>query len=57
MFQSIVDFCRLIWHSIRALFMSRESLERETGEMRRQIAVLEAEAAQAKAEDEDEGTS
>jgi len=57
MFQSSVDFCLLTSHSIRALFMSRESLERATAEMRRQIAVLEAEAAQAKAEDEDEGTS
>jgi hypothetical protein len=55
MLQSIADFRRLIWYSIRALFMSRESLERETAEMRRQIAVLEADAAQAKAEDE--GTS
>jgi len=34
--------------------MSRESLERENVEMRRRIAAIEAEAAQAKIEDDDE---
>ena len=48
--QSIADF----FYLIRALFMSRESLERETVEMRRRIAAIEAEAAQAKIEDDDE---
>jgi hypothetical protein len=57
MLQSIADFFRLIWYLIRVLFMSRESLERENAEMRRQIAALEAEAARAKCEHEDEGQS
>lgn len=57
MLQSIADFFCLIWYLIRALFMSRESLEREIAEMRRQIAALEAEAARAKIEHEDEGQS
>jgi len=57
MLQSIADFFRLFWHLIRVLFMSRESLERENAEMRRQIATLEAEAARAKSEHEDDGQS
>ena len=48
--QSIADF----FYLIRALFMSRESLERENVEMRRRIATIEAEAAQANIEDDDE---
>ena len=57
MLRTIAAFCCLIWHLIRALFMSRESLERENAEMRRQIAALEAAATQGKTEDEDAGKS
>ena len=57
MLQSIADFFYLSWYLIRSLFKSRESLEREIAEMRRQIAELEAEAPQAKIEDEDDGQS
>ena len=57
MLQSIVDFFYLTWYLIRSLFKSRESLELENAEMRRQIAVLKAEAEQAKIHDEDEGPS
>ena len=57
MLQSIAEFCCLIWYLIRALFMPRESLERKNSEIRRQIAALEAEAARAKTEDEDEAKS
>jgi hypothetical protein len=57
MLQSIVDFFYLTWYLIRSLFKSRESLERENAEMRRQITVLKAEAEQAKIHDEDEGPS
>ena len=46
---SIGDFVYLIC----ALFRSGESLEQENAELRRQIAALEAEAAQAKTADED----
>ena len=42
---SIADLVRLSWHLVRVLFMSREALERENAEMRRQIAELKAEAA------------
>ena len=55
--QSIEDFFSLSWYLIRSLFKSRESLEREIAEMRRQIAELEAEAEQAKIDDEDQGHS
>ena len=48
----IADF-----YLIRALFRSRESLEPENAELRRQIAALEAEAAIAKIEDKDKGKS
>ena len=57
MLQSIADFFYLTWYLIRSLFKSRESLERENAEMRRQIAELKAEAEQAKIHDEDEGPS
>ena len=57
MLQSIADFFYLSWYLIRSLFKSRESLEREKAEMRRQIAALKAEAAQAKTDDEDERQS
>ena len=57
MLQSIADFFYLTWYLIRSLFKSRESLERENAEMRRQIAVLKAEAEQAKMHDEDDGLS
>jgi hypothetical protein len=57
MLQSIADFFYLTWYLIRSLFKSRESLERENAEMRRQIAELKAEAEQAKIHDEDEGLS
>ena len=52
--------CRLLlfsWYLIRSLFKSRESLEREIAEMRQQITELEAEAQQAKIDDEDQGHS
>ena len=55
--QSIADFFYSSWYLIRSLFKSRESLEREIAEMRRQIAELEAEAEQAKIDDEDQGHS
>ena len=57
MWQSIADFFYLTWYLIRSLFKSRESLELENAEMRRQIAVLKAEAEQAKMHDEDDGLS
>jgi cell division protein FtsB len=50
---SIVDLFRLSWHLLRSLFMSQEALEQEIAEMRRQIAELKAEAAQADSEDKD----
>jgi hypothetical protein len=46
MLDSIADFFYLSWHLIRSLFKSRESLERENAEMRRQIAALKAEIEQ-----------
>jgi len=55
MLHSIADFFYLSWHLIRSLFKSRESLERENAEMRRQIAALKAEIEQAEINDEDEG--
>ena len=54
MLHSIADFFYLSWHLIRSLFKSRESLERENAEMRRQIAALKAEIEQAEINDEDE---
>jgi hypothetical protein len=55
MLHSIADFFYLSWHLIGSLFKSRESLERENAEMRRQIAALKAEIEQAEISDEDEG--
>jgi hypothetical protein len=55
MLQSIADFFYLSWHLIRSQFKSRESLERETAAMRRQIAALKAEIEQAEIKDEDQG--
>jgi len=55
--QSIADFFYSNWYWIRSLFKSRESLEREIAEMRQQITELEAEAQQAKIDDEDQGHS
>jgi len=55
--QSIADFFYLSWYLIWSLLKSRESLEREIAEMRRQIAELEAEAEQAKIDDENQGHS
>jgi hypothetical protein len=52
---SIADFFYLSWHLSRSLFKSRESLERENPEMRRQIAALKAEIEQAEISDEDDG--
>ena len=52
LFQSIADFFYLSWHLLRSLFMSQEALEQEIAEMRRQIAELKAEAAQADNEDD-----
>ena len=57
LWQSIGDVFSLSWHLIRSLFKSREFLEREIAEMRRQIAALQAEDAQAKIEDDDESQS
>jgi hypothetical protein len=57
LFQSIADFFYLSWHLIRSLFMSQEALEREIAEMRRQIAELKAEAAQADKDDKDAARS
>ena len=57
MLQSIADFFYLSWYLIRSLFKSRESLERENAELRRQLVALQAEAPQTKIEDEDEGQS
>jgi hypothetical protein len=57
MLHSIADFFYLSWHFIGSLFKSRESLERENAEMRRQIAVLKAEGAQAKSDGEHQGQS
>jgi hypothetical protein len=54
MLHSIAEFFYLSWHLIRSLFKSRESLERENAEMRRQIAALKAEIEQAEIEDEDQ---
>jgi hypothetical protein len=54
MLHSIADFFYLSWHLIQSLFKSRESLERENAEMRRQIAALKAEIEQAEIEDEDQ---
>ena len=51
LFQSIADFFYLSWHLLRSLFMSQETLEKENAEMRRQIAELKAEAAQANEDD------
>jgi hypothetical protein len=51
--QSIADFFYFSWHLLRSLFMSQEALEQEIAEMRRQIAELKAEAAQADNEDQD----
>ena len=56
-FQSIADFFSLSWHLLRSLFMSQEALEREIAEMRRQIAELTADAAQADKEDKDAARS
>jgi hypothetical protein len=50
--QSIADFFYLSWHPLRSLFMSQEALEKEIAEMRRQIAELKAEPAQADNEDD-----
>ena len=50
--QSIADFFYWSWHLLRSLFMSQEGLEKEIAEMRRQIAELKAEAAQADNEDD-----
>src|SRR5262245_50607335 len=55
--QSIADFFYLSWHLPRSLFMSQEALERESAEMRRQIAELPADAAQADKEDKDAARS
>src|SRR5499425_1242026 len=52
LFQSIADFFSLSWHLLRSLFMSQEALEQEIAEMRRQIAELKADAAQADNEDD-----
>ena len=52
----IADFFYLSWHLIRSLFKSRE-WEGEIAEMHRQIAELEAEAEQAKIDDENQGHS
>ena len=57
LWQSIGEVFYLSWHLIRPLFKSREFLEQEIAEMRRQIAALQAEDAQAKIEDDDEGQS
>ena len=57
LFQSIADFFYLSWHLLRSLFMSQEALEQEIAEMRRQIAGLKAEAAQADKEDKDAARS
>jgi hypothetical protein len=54
MLESIGDFLYLSWYLIRSLFKSREFLERENAELRRQLAELQAEAAQAKIEDDNE---
>src|SRR5215471_3714784 len=53
--QSIADFFYLSWHLLRSLFMSQEALEQEIAEMRRQIAELKAEAAQADNEEKRRG--
>ena len=55
--QSIADFFYLSWHLLRSLFMSQEALEQEIAEMRRQIAELKAEAAQADNEEKDAARS
>jgi hypothetical protein len=52
MLHSIADFLYLSWN-LRSLFKSRESLERENAEMRRQIAALKAEIEQAEINDEE----
>ena len=57
MLQSIADFLHLSFYLIRSLFKSRESLEREIVEMRRQIAALKAEGARTKIDSEHEGQS
>jgi len=55
--QSIADFFYLSWHLLRSLLMSQEALEQEIAEMRRQIAELKAEAAQADNEEKDAARS
>jgi integrase-like protein len=55
--ESIADFFNLSWHLLRSLFMSQEALEQEIAEMRRQIAELKAEAAQAANADKDAARS
>jgi hypothetical protein len=55
--ESIADFFNLSWHLLRSLFMSQEALEQEIAEMRRQIAELKAEAAQAANADKDAAPS
>src|SRR5262245_52765862 len=50
-------FFDLSWQLLRSFFMCQEALERETSEMRRQIAELKAEAARADGEDKGTGRS
>jgi hypothetical protein len=57
LFQSVADFFYLSWRLLRSLFMSQEALEQEIAEMRRQIAELKAEAAQADKEDKNAANS
>src|SRR5262245_27192326 len=57
MLQLIADFLHLSFYLIQSLFKSRESLEREIVEMRRQIAALKAEGARTKIDSEHEDQS